>query len=665
MRQSGALVSGNHSKWRLRLNKAGCIMANTPGFTGSVLRKRSSMIAAYGVLALALFVGPAQSQTLIEEIRLRVLEPSGGAVRPLEQAVVQVQVYGRIVSKEGRETRGLLPVDGAFMAFEEKNSGWLSKAYQCPDFRQADYARERSGGWKDVLAGVQDFALKNCFLYTAPPKTGKYLLQASINGMAGDIRLDVSNSAPSTRQPESINFPPEAPSKDPYFPLVEHYAPFIAQETWFNPAADEIARFDYDGDFDGSNNWDNLGQGSSQAYVYYAVMETETHWFLHYNFFHPRDYSDVCMAGTCHENDNEGLILAVRKDGTPFGKPEAMQTLAHDILFSYTADERIADGAHEIRGPLILHDGSHPMVFIEAAGHGVLGVNDQTYSLFEYQVMEFLPGSTGITYRYKGGVAERPGHAGATEVGYALLPIYEHWWLRSDPSHNERTFSDYYTYQPLGGRPLPTTSQLAGAFLGIKQAANKAKPFWGWHDDRTLRAGILSRGQWGLDPAYGFSVNLRFPSELPVSLNYRFNPYLGVAAPQGMQAATTTAVRGTFQVAPNGSTAGTTASTPGTATQSGQPATSSTKPSLSGWGDAPSGANQTGTPPSGSTQSGTPQTSAPQGWGDPVSPGQTTGPAQDGPAGWGPTPPNLKQDGANHETKPDSSGPQGWGPPAA
>ena len=74
--------------------------------------------------------------------------------------------------------------------------------------------------------------------------------------------------------------------------------------------------FDFDGDWRGDNNWDALNEGASQAYVYYTVMETQTHWFLIYNLFHPRDYSDKCVAGSCHEDDNEGLILTVRQDGS-------------------------------------------------------------------------------------------------------------------------------------------------------------------------------------------------------------------------------------------------------------------------------------------------------------------------------------------------------------
>ncbi len=453
---------------------------------------------------------------------------------------------------------------------------------------------------------------------------------------------------------------------------MEHYAPFIAQETWFHPLGDAITRFDFDGDFQGDNNWDNLGEGSTQAYVYYAVMETETHWFLHYNFFHPRDYSDTCVGIVCHENDNEGLIIAVRKDGSRFGKPEVMQTLAHDMLFSYANDERIQKGAHEVKAPLVFHDESHPMVFIEAGGHGVLGIADRTYSQFEHQVMDWLPGTTGITYVYKG-VAERPFHAGATNVGYALLPIYEHWWLRSDSANrSERTFADFYAYQPFGDRPTPPASLLAGAFLGVKESPNKAKPFWGWHDARTLQAGILARGQWGLDPAYGFSKNLRFQPDMPLSLKYQFNPYLGIGTPSGAVVATTTGVRQTVAWAPSMRRpspptlpAPVAAPEPGpisTTRQAGS-VPSSNRPSLEGFRDIAQPADGWGTP------SSQPPSEAPRegisGW-DPTPNGQAaepnaSQPNPDAPRGWGTPPGPTPQDA---QTQPVKEVPRGWGLPA-
>jgi hypothetical protein len=89
-------------------------------------------------------------------------------------------------------------------------------------------------------------------------------------------------------------------------------------------------------------------------------------------------------------------------------------------------------------------------------------------------------------------------------------------------------FDDFFTYQPLGDRPVARIPRIGGAFLGRKEASNKAKPFWGWHDVLTQKKKVLATGQWGLDPAYSVSHNLLFPESDPFALDYVFNPYLAV-----------------------------------------------------------------------------------------------------------------------------------------
>ncbi len=65
---------------------------------------------------------------------------------------------------------------------------------------------------------------------------------------------------------------------------------------------------------------------------------------------------------------------------------------------------------------------------------------------------------------------------------------------------------------------------LPGSFLGRKHAANKAKPFWGWHDVRTQKRKVLATGQWALDPAYSVTRNLQFPADEEFSLRYVYHP---------------------------------------------------------------------------------------------------------------------------------------------
>jgi hypothetical protein len=474
------------------------------------------------------------SKLPVKEIRLRAdPEPR---VRPLETVVVQALVYGE------NEAGELVRIQSESIRFrvEGEGAGRISKPYRYPGEEQEKfYQPEKSGLFGSVFrAGAVTYALQDSALYAAPEKEGTYKVVASADGVEASIEIEVTSKAESRIPAETTTFGDENTVGEPYRELAEHYAPFIAQETWFEPKYDYLARFDLDGDWRGDNNWEDAPQGSSQAYVYYTVMETATHWFAIYNFFHPRDYSDKCVIGTCHENDNEGLILTIQKDGSRFGKLRAMETLAHNNVYSNVLGDDIRPRAHNIDGAIGLHDSSRPQIFIEAGGHGVLGASNE-HSLFDAEKGEFTSGS-GLTYLYKG-KAEQPKHPNDRNVGYELLPMWEHWWLRSidGPTHAEGMFDAYYSYRPVGRRPVPRQAEIAGSFLGRAQSENKAKPFWGWHDNKTRKAGLLATGQWALDPAYSAQVDLEFPE--PFSVDYTYNPYLGIGT-AGRSAAVTTAV---------------------------------------------------------------------------------------------------------------------------
>ena len=463
------------------------------------------------------------AQTTITEIKLHT-DPADARIRPFEEVVVQVRVYGEI-----RGTTGRLRQDGATLEVLDAG-GWISKPFI---FQGADDETfiEQYGSLAGRIFGraTGEYVLQDSFLYTAPEEPGDYRVQATLEGKTATATIHVTRNAASRREPEKTDFPPEQFALDPYRDLVEHYSPLIAQETWFQPKSDYPTRFDFDDDWNGANNWETLEEGTSQAYVYYAVMETSTHWFLIYNVFHPRDYSDKCVIGTCHENDNEGLILTVSKDGGAYGRLQAMETLAHNNIYSFTADDSIRNGVHSIEGRIEFYNNSHPVVFVESGGHGIHG-SRSSHSRYDFQKESFTSG-TGTTFVYKG-MAERPKHPNDRLVGYDLLPIYSHWWIRTDAGNpdSRSTFDDFFTYQPLGRRPGARFRSIGGAFLGKTEAENKAKPFWGWHDNRTKKRDVLAVGQWGLDPAYAVSRNLRFPSSQPFSMDYVFNPYLETSA---------------------------------------------------------------------------------------------------------------------------------------
>lgn len=141
--------------------------------------------------------------------------------------------------------------------------------------------------------------------------------------------------------------------------------------------ADFVVALDYDHDENSRNNWDNLGAGWPLfGAAYAAVNESSSHYFIFYTFYHPRDWSNNSFRQE-HENDMEGLILLVRKDGSQFGKLDAVIT-TDDNWHTYTADSRIGRGAQNPSTPATITSESwggrqHPMTYQIYEGHGISG----------------------------------------------------------------------------------------------------------------------------------------------------------------------------------------------------------------------------------------------------------------------------------------------------
>jgi hypothetical protein len=454
--------------------------------------------------------------------------PADCKVRPLESLVIQVLVDGEIPVANGDPRKGRLRRTPGQMKVSDKDGGWVSKPFKFQGSDAGGFVESSGSAISSIFQKVAgDYIVQDAFLYTAPEKAGTYKLENDTEGVKAELKVTVDANAPAQTKAEEITFAPENnKAAEPYRAIAEHYAPVLAQETWWQPKSDFPTRFDYDNDLFGDNNWENLEKGTSQAYVYYAAMETPTHWFLIYNAFHPRDYSDKCVAGSCHENDNEGLILTVQKDGSQFGKLLTMETLAHNNVYSYTNDRNIRNGVHDIDAKLDLYENTHPVVFVESGGHGIYGASAKNSSRYNPDKDEFTVG-TGVTFVYKG-VAERPKHPNDRKVGYELLPILTHWWARTGNDQNQKMFDEFLAYSPFNGRPGIKLPRVGTTFWGRKESSNKAKPFWGWHDTKTLKEKVLAPGQWALDPAYAVSRNLRFPADMQFSLEYTYNPYLGI-----------------------------------------------------------------------------------------------------------------------------------------
>jgi hypothetical protein len=144
----------------------------------------------------------------------------------------------------------------------------------------------------------------------------------------------------------------------------------------WNGKGDYIARLDYDGNFVMKDNWDHLLSFSTPSTAYFAVSEGDTHWFIYYFFYHPRDWA--ASSGQEHENDAEGALMFVRKDGSEFGSLEGLITMAHGHLYPYRAISFLKKGPSS---PRALNDVSfeivpgetsaRPQTYMEPQGHGM------------------------------------------------------------------------------------------------------------------------------------------------------------------------------------------------------------------------------------------------------------------------------------------------------
>jgi len=299
--------------------------------------------------------------------------------------------------------------------------------------------------------------------------------------------------------------------------LAFHYAPAHYQDTDSSDyPSDYITAFDYDSDRVSTNNWDNRSGGQWPATAYYSVVESCSHWFITYAFYHPRDWSDTIFDQE-HENDLEGLVVSVRKDGSSYGTLEGMITVFHTDFFSFTpADSPYTNGHESIDGTVSFEAG-RPKTVQEAKGHGL--------KAWPYASnFDGASGQDGVVYYPTQGAAEYPTSGNDRNVPYRLVDINDTngMWaaaLNEAITGAQSTFATWGTFKG-------DTSGSCGS--GLKSCStNSANTPWGWDDGND---GASYRGEFALDPAHLFSWY--FGGTGNFSQQYIRNPFL-----QGLRSA--------------------------------------------------------------------------------------------------------------------------------
>jgi hypothetical protein len=332
--------------------------------------------------------------------------------------------------------------------------------------------------------------------------------------------------------------------------IAAQFAPILYQGLGDKPRADYITNFDFDGDWKGDNNWQNLDNRNYRllAYVYYSVAETQTHYYVHYAFFHPRDYKGDVISSTVlddlirktlprigkdptggmandvalsHENDLEGCLVVAEKRGDDLAQAQVLfvETMAHNRYLKYRAP-----AASSIIGDPIELNGSHPLLFAEPRGHGIARYTSDSVQLNKRVVNGI------VSYSYTG-KAEDPEANTSRSVGYDLTPIYETFWERALKGENE-TYSETLDYQTFStakhheNKAVKLEQRLGvlGATLrGNVGFKNKARPPWGWFDDTERER---PRGEWFFDPAVVIARHFNLGQEWATA--YVYHPYFKI-----------------------------------------------------------------------------------------------------------------------------------------
>lgn len=289
--------------------------------------------------------------------------------------------------------------------------------------------------------------------------------------------------------------------------LARAFAPVLRQDT--AGPADLITAIDFDGNWYGDDNWENQPSFPAAAVVYWAGVETSTHIFLTYAWFHPRDVErpHIRLATRLggwlgvddgeHENDLEGcMVTLTKRDGRAY--VAAVETVFHLEFRRY-----LVDPGYQARGVThgrIPFEGTHPIVKIESHGHGADAWDGEGF-----------PGGDGVVYRV-GDEAGVPQSLDEDGVPYALVPIETTLWPRRfDMGERQALFAPHKTLEHGAQR-------IGFAFLGYDRKDHAANAPWGWTDSAT----DLPQGTHFFDPAAWFQHQF---SGQEVARDYLQNPY--------------------------------------------------------------------------------------------------------------------------------------------
>lgn len=268
---------------------------------------------------------------------------------------------------------------------------------------------------------------------------------------------------------------------------------------------DRPTRIDFDGNWNATDNWRNQAAFGTRLppAAYGAAILTDTHAYLTYSLYYPRDWARLCISFVCHDNDLETLQLVVERDAQD-GKLVEVRTKAHHAITDTTAANvaRTADG--------------RPIVRVESHGHGIT-VCKPGDPLCE-------PRAGRIVYEPGRTPSQPPVKATGQRVSYQLLSLHKSLWPLRSMQHGRLWTPGESGPMSYDGMRFGRLGNVMGAAMATTKFLGGVRPPW------ALRGAFGKRGDWFLDPAgRGEPAPLHIgpaAKDASTAPKYAYNPFL-------------------------------------------------------------------------------------------------------------------------------------------
>lgn len=288
--------------------------------------------------------------------------------------------------------------------------------------------------------------------------------------------------------------------------LARRWAPvFVQHVSAEHPERDRPLPIDFDGDWDATDNWQNLTPRaeSTRPLVYGSAILTTTHAYLTYTLFFPRDWQAYfCVPYACHDNDLEVVLLVVERGAADAAADRLVlvETKAHRSYVGERA-EKVA------RAP-----DQRPIIEVESEGHGMYAVE-----------AGHVPEGDQRTFVHESAAFAAPSGSDAPLEHYELASLHATLWQRRSPrsEHGKLWIEGESGWLSYSGARQGRSGLAMGASMASREYAGGVRPPWALRSEG-------NRGDWFLDPALATLRRYRswFPRGRPIGSGYALNPYL-------------------------------------------------------------------------------------------------------------------------------------------